>query len=618
MDDKMRAGLARDEAAGEAGDTARNAAADRAAQEKDGARALWPVGDEVALEVIEGPAGTGKTAALAARAAALLEGGARPKSVVVLCASPLACRAFRRRLAATGARDVGAVPILAVRDLELHAVMLERGARSARVLDDFDQAVLRQDLATSGLPERTLRRLLDRCRAQWLEGVDPTTVPEEGTAQGQAATADGDPDLSDLHALLAACLASVDGMLEEELPLRAAEALDGGAAALRFDHVLVDDAQLLSGAGRRFVAGLARRSLAAASDALLAEGPQDAADLGRLVTALQVITADGPGAEVMALAQRVADLIAAGTAPADIALTAAHPAWLPNLARALEARGLGVERAFEEPCGTKRDGLVAEDDPRRQALAALIADGDDPLAWRRWCALGDPLCHSALFAALRRDAPTTPLPQALRALAAGDDPVTPRTALERKELEAVRALAREALEALGESGADAEARSAAHEGALAEPRAEGAVDSEDAPDGGMREDAAACAGGAPGGDAAGVQRAAGVLVCRPDQLVGLRPAVVAVAAFVDGALPCKAYFDPARMEADDQRRVYREALRTAYAALGAARDQAIVSCCTAAPAAQAAALDLKADRLVLRDGERTALLSPSIILGAWK
>src|SRR5215471_16313031 len=72
--------------------------------------------------LVTGPAGTGKSAVLAERVAALIEGGADPESVVLVVRTAAARAQARRRLLARVRRSLPGLKILTAHGLAFHVV----------------------------------------------------------------------------------------------------------------------------------------------------------------------------------------------------------------------------------------------------------------------------------------------------------------------------------------------------------------------------------------------------------------------------------------------------------------------------------------------------------------
>ena len=71
------------------------------------------------------------------------------------------------------------------------------------------------------------------------------------------------------------------------------------------------------------------------------------------------------------------------------------------------------------------------------------------------------------------------------------------------------------------------------------------------------------------------------------------------------------YFDPARVERDRRPDLLARDQRRVLGAMAAAGDELYLSCFSAAPLATAERLQLKIDRVRLKDGERLCDVSPS-------
>ena len=211
--------------------------------------------------ILGGP-GTGTSRALVERAAALLEGGARPCDVLVLAASPNAAAGLRELLAARlGAERAAAVPVRTPRELELQLLATPQAraftGREPRLLLNYELNALMEDMKTSGLRPGRLKEMLKFFYRGWTElaANDPDWLISDEELQ--------------VHRLLGECLAFYGGLLECEVAALAVNFARADAAVfepLRADHVLVDGYQALCRASQVFAGMLARASLTVAGD----------------------------------------------------------------------------------------------------------------------------------------------------------------------------------------------------------------------------------------------------------------------------------------------------------------------------------------------------------------
>jgi DNA helicase-2/ATP-dependent DNA helicase PcrA len=189
---------------------------------------------------------SGKTAALATRVAELLAGGVPAADVLVLTPGVDGALALGRRLAAALGEGAELPRVRSARSLALEALGAGR-----RVLLDVEESLLAADLHAAGLDAASVRRALANAAGAWHAGADP------------AALADPAVDAA-LAALAARGCVTVD-----QLPCEAARALAADPdlrARLGAAHVLVDDANALSPAALRLARALAGAELLMAGD----------------------------------------------------------------------------------------------------------------------------------------------------------------------------------------------------------------------------------------------------------------------------------------------------------------------------------------------------------------
>lgn len=203
--------------------------------------------------VAGGPA-TGKTAWLVRRACELEADG----GVLVVCAAEAGARDVRGRLAAAGARDVRVCTALELACSVLDdAAVRERCGGPLHVLDAFEEAVLFEDVKTSGCKRGRLRELLLFLERGWsnLLDDDPAWIQT------------GEERL--VLELLQQCLSFSGGVLEAQAAnLAVRELMADGELRARHGcaHVLADDYGLMGRASQVLANLLAERSLAVTVD----------------------------------------------------------------------------------------------------------------------------------------------------------------------------------------------------------------------------------------------------------------------------------------------------------------------------------------------------------------
>ena len=91
---------------------------------------------------------------------------------------------------------------------------------------------------------------------------------------------------------------------------------------------------------------------------------------------------------------------------------------------------------------------------------------------------------------------------------------------------------------------------------------------------------------------------------------------VVLTGFVNGFIPKHAYFDPVKTPLDRMGLLYGTDARRVSQAAGCAREELLVTAFTQMDALQAERLDLKVDRVFMREGKRLARISPSELIGS--
>lgn len=214
--------------------------------------------------LIEGGVGCGKTAALIARAAALLEDSAAPKDIMVLAATPDAARVLAARLIETVGERARAVEVACARDVALGLLASEEGrafsGRAGRLVTPVELGFILEDMKVSGLKQRRLREMLKFFYRNWTELAGGADDDDSWLIPGEEA---------DTHALLKDALRFTGGILEPEASAMAVRFLLACPDALtdaQRAHVLVDDYQMHSRASQHLANLLARDSITVAAD----------------------------------------------------------------------------------------------------------------------------------------------------------------------------------------------------------------------------------------------------------------------------------------------------------------------------------------------------------------
>lgn len=585
---------------------------------------------------------TGRLVELACRCA---KAGERVLFVTARERDLTACRA---RLDAAGGCAVRTATCeqLAVEVLSLPLAGRMFGRR-ARVLAPYEEALLREDLKACRMRSRRLRQVLTYLRAGWQSLSDDTrqTTPEE--------------DL--VTRCIDANLRFTGGVLSCEASNLAVRVLRQGArerAQAAWDCVVVDDYELLSRAsqhlvrmlagGKLIVASGSRPSLPGDEDNPCFEGASELARAcpGARIEAcggsaaseqvsgvLQALAADqalealgidgvfescgcvrggadsGPldgrvgreracearecgrtracegavrmlpsmEAEMQALALAADEALKRGES---VLIVGTNRLWRRNVAANLSRAGLPVMELAEGGLrlGDLRDPAACER-LRRDALARLAADPDDGVAWRTLVALGDAVGRSAAVDRLRQVA----------CLDADGEPVGLREAL---ELLAAGKVAFDELDA---------------------PLFEDLLRAYSQVKQWVSQEAGRLSAASGGEDGAGMPpqisqlpRASAVAVCSPQRAAGMRADTVLFGGFVDGLIPCRAYFDPAGLAGSARQRERVRAVRSAYSVASCARKRILLTGFSTCSLQAAETMDIHIASIKLRRGTRIA------------
>lgn len=125
-----------------------------------------------AIQVIGGP-GTGKSQAIVQRAAHLLESGTQPSELLVLAATRSAADALRSRVTACGAPGAAEVQVCTPMQFFEQVLSCPEAraftGRNPRLLADFEERILMEDMKACGLKPKRLREMLKFFFRQWTE-----------------------------------------------------------------------------------------------------------------------------------------------------------------------------------------------------------------------------------------------------------------------------------------------------------------------------------------------------------------------------------------------------------------------------------------------------------------
>lgn len=566
------------------------------------------------VSLIEGATGTGKTERLIERAGALLADGAGEGAILIAAQTPLACALLQRQLNRRWPHASRAVRIATCAELERELLSSDAARaithRRCRTVEGIDLTILDKDLETTGIAIDRIHRAKRAIAHGWARG------------DLRGALGDDEEATRVWHELML-CLEDIDAMLEDEvhdLAARASMQLCADDAACGVEHLLLDDLHLLCRASQIAAACWARSSLFIACDPLAgAQGARAAAAMDEIAAicgapletlrsshrsetaieaarftaarsggavrpgseprsstgsrsgSIEVRAFDSPASEVLGIARLARD--AASREPErTVAITAAGEAWLENAMRALRALGIPFTKTTDAEIAAPHCALDGD-----ATLAHLAANPRDGMLWRRWCAQGDALANSSLFAALRHGGCRRPLAAALSefACSACDEPAS---ALIAKQRCTVQGHVERAQRAIADARADAGRTSA------------------DAP---------------PSPAATPLppeERPASIIVGPIAALAGAQPDDVFLIGCAAGSLLPKQYSDLAEMEAAQRQTCRQEAMGLLYASVCRAADRMVFSYSRYATLDEAQALGLKVERIELRDGRRIARL----------
>lgn len=617
---------------------------------------------------ITGSVGTGKTQHLVERVATLLTEGASTSDILVLCATPQAARIFSDRLTACAGLELATkATVITPRALALEVLSNEEAlgwsGREPRLLAEFEEKFLMEDMKVSGLRPRRLREMLKFFYRSWSELADDDPA---WLLPGEEA---------DVHALLKANLAFMRAVVEPEAANLAVNFLrshENTRSVHVRAHVLVDDYQRLSRASQILANLVAAQSITIAGDTLacvksydsypyaagldefialhpnartdeliLSHNSHGAARAAQAVLAdpdiagsslivnptiapdeTTVLISDSPTDEFGCIAQLVADTVKDGTATSDIVVAVPNGTWARNVVAALRDHNLRAEALAEsQPIrGDIRDNARCV--PARVMTALdLAANPKDAAAWRCWCGYGDYLVNSAAIASIRAftEEQGIGLVEALDTMSSkaeapnganldhvvGAQRVAAAYQAGRKLIEQAGFLTGQALlnelAHLATDGAEATAPATLVNLCLVDNSDE---DSAEVMARRARERLLAPQ----------IADAAAVAVVPYDLTVGFSPALLVVSGFVNGFIPCRDYFDSSTTPLDKQEKIHAEDARRVYSLIGKAKHTLALSYFTSIDLEGAGALKLKINRIRMDHGMRICAIAPSEFL----
>ncbi len=342
-------------------------------------------------------------------------------------------------------------------------------------------------------------------------------------------------------------------------------------------------------------------------------------------------------AEIAHVAQHIADAIEKGAQPSNFYLAVPNGVWAKSLSRSLEALGISTAQrpSARMLSGDPRD-LGRCKTSRLVTLLALAADPCDMLAWRSWCGFGDWLTDNPGFAALRRYAAQQGLaPYDALATVAADNPC-------REALGELDAAEQASLERISQAFKTGQAALMQLEGLVGRQLIDAAWELLDCEQ--HAQETTAGQGGVPADllrlldvenpklahDAASLVDRLLMALNEPRFPLaqnavhigdlaashGSSYRTVVLSGFVNGFIPKHAHFDPVKTPLDRMGLLYGTNARRVYQAAGCAREELLVKAFTQVDALQAERLDLKVDRVFMREGKRLARISPSELIGS--
>lgn len=612
---------------------------------------------------------TGKTQRLVEHASKLVAGGALPRDIIVFAATPNAADALHHRLASADASlaDVAVTTMRAfVMDVLATPEACALTGREPRVLDGYEVSFLMEDMKRTGIRPKRIKGMLGffyRCYTELENIIDPEWLELKEEVE--------------VHARLEALLDSQKAYLEPELSNTAYRVLTSDENVLvRFEkaHVIVDDYQTLSRASQMvsnliasesiciagdpaecvqafesypYAAGMEEfaRTLPHASRENLDEAHMGGARLAIIQTLFEhaelALERDGATAQAPAHAngedtcevleclnpeeelERVTSWVRAhisdGMESDDVAVVVPNTAWERRVAKALREANIATR---PQSAAFATGGDIRYEDACRPArvlcLIALAANPDDETSLRAWCGFGEYTVNAQVFDEIRalcaQEGKT--LREALAAMAHGligsasfqfaSEAEAVARAFEGlgQHLEALaglrgRTLVRRALSIVYQEERPSLPLSLAYALSLA--------DEDD--DAAALHDKIARMRLFPR-----LPQTHGVRIMRAEACCGVEAKAVAVMGVVNGFTPPHKAFDTVSVAPDRAEAMRSRAARGLIAAIGCARRATLVTYFTEVPYREAEKLDLKVERIYIRDGLRRAKVAKTVLL----
>lgn len=630
------------------------------------------------LHCICGGPGTGKTEALVRHAIKLVDQqGVPADDLLVFAATPDAASALKERLRANLNSRAENVQVETVRACALRILNApsarEHTGRSPRVLAPFEVDILVEDAKTTGMRPKHLKRMMEFLCKGWTELADDDpgwiiTLEEQlvsdalkeslALTQGMLECEVSNLAVNYLRANPAALRAAARPHVlvdDYQLLSPASQALTGMLAGAELwvsgdlylrckafePHPHADGLAVLSAAEgtNRIELAASHRSPAsvAAANSLLAEELSGEVATTRVAKAgafgvqegfgnpeLAVLPFDTPDDELEGVFAEVARLVEAGAEPGSIFVAAPNQARLEHLAGAFAHFGMAIDTG--PACLPLLDGRRSCDHNRATAAAftalSLTAQPESALAWRSWCGFGGDLASSALFSRLGErqgqtgeglaslleqlaadpghleGGPIYNLNQALDAYRLGKDIAHRCSPLRGRAL----------LDALAGTVADGGAAFASVRAALLQLCAPVSACStpQELYEHAVRRLTLPTYEGDPRTVKLGLY----------EHAIGLNPETVVLTGLVNGLTPSHSCLKSTALSPERRTQTRARDASRLYAAAGKAGKRLIVTHFREAPLEEASILDLKIERIRLREGKRICALSPSVFLKA--
>lgn len=615
----------------------------------------------------QGRHNSGKTELVRARVAWLLQQGADPARVCVVAGGDAAAQAMAD-IAAQGV-TVTSAPALELRVLSSEQACAFTG-RKPRLIMGFEEDFVKEDLKTTGVAAKQLKGMLGFfCKSLTnLEADDPHFFWEKDeqavfNLARTALAACGPIHPSELAGMCLHYLQTLDSpadrlgfdhivaddyqalnrasqLVLEQLAGQSlwacADALDGCQGADPFPYARgVEEFCAHEGTLRVSLPDPQGTGAQAAAAKLASCGYLEALSLGLLDSqgeaevaqtyevpcapqaydGVELLQCDSWKDEFAQVAAYVKAKVEAGAAPSQIVVATPNLTWARSVSRALKAAGLPV-RKMASGALVSANFRRMEDcaQARLVCLLGLLADGDDGMAWRAWCGMGDYVAASNVFVELMthdcaEDGKTlvAALESLVAAVAQGDAGPT-HAAVAESYLEGRRILGELAGltgRALIEAAAAKVGLRRMDEALLEACLAPGAQASAAQMRASIQERATASAFYGP---------AEAVGVCQYADMAGITCQHLVIAGCMNGWLPQHAYFDLASASAKRRQAMDREARELFYTLAGSATQSLAVSSFADIDLEVSERLNLKGYRVSAgEDGRRHMSVRRSVI-----